>query len=84
MALKLRRLSHALGAEVCYINVAAPMSEAVFGEIYQAFLGNNGAKTTSWHGTTAAPCIKRWAISTRRSTGTWSVRWCWVRRRVMP
>lgn len=38
MVLKLRRLSYALGAEVCDVNVAAPMSEAFFGEIYQAFL----------------------------------------------
>lgn len=38
MALKLRKLSHALGAEVCDSNVAAPMSEAAFGEIYKAFL----------------------------------------------
>jgi len=38
MALKLRRLSYALGAEVCDVNVAAPMGEAAFGEIYQAFL----------------------------------------------
>ena len=38
MALKLRKLSYALGAEVCGIDVAAPMSEAAFGEIYRAFL----------------------------------------------
>ena len=38
MALKLRKLSYALGAEVCDIDVSAPMSEAAFGEIYQAFL----------------------------------------------
>jgi taurine dioxygenase len=38
MALKLRKLSHALGAEVCDIDVSQPMSEAFFGEIYQAFL----------------------------------------------
>ncbi|MCW5604067.1 MAG: TauD/TfdA family dioxygenase [Burkholderiales bacterium] len=38
MALKLRRLSNALGAEVCDIDVSKPMSEAAFGEIYQAFL----------------------------------------------
>ncbi len=38
MALTLRRLSYALGAEVCDVNVAAPMGEAAFGEIYQAFL----------------------------------------------
>ncbi len=40
MSLKLRKLSHALGAEVCDIDVAARMSEAEFGEIYQAFLDN--------------------------------------------
>lgn len=40
MALKLRKLSHALGAEVCDIDVAAPMSEAAFGDIYKAFLDN--------------------------------------------
>ncbi|MEQ1772788.1 MAG: TauD/TfdA family dioxygenase, partial [Burkholderiales bacterium] len=38
MSLKLRKLSYALGAEVCDIDVAAPMSEAAFGEIYKAFL----------------------------------------------
>lgn len=38
MALKLRRLSHALGAEVCGIDVSKPMSEAFFGDIYRAFL----------------------------------------------
>jgi taurine dioxygenase len=38
MALKLRKLSHALGAEVCDVDVSAPMSEARFGEIYRAFL----------------------------------------------
>jgi taurine dioxygenase len=41
MALRLRRLSHALGVEVRDVNVAAPMSEAQFGEIYRAFLANN-------------------------------------------
>ena len=40
MALKLRKLSYALGAEVCDIDVARPMSEQEFGEIYRAFLGN--------------------------------------------
>ena len=40
MPLKLRKLSYALGAEVCDIDVAAPMSEAAFGEIYKAFLGH--------------------------------------------
>ena len=40
MALKLRKLSYALGAEVCDIDVSQPMSEAAFGEIYQAFLDN--------------------------------------------
>jgi taurine dioxygenase len=38
MALKLRKLSYPLGAEVCDVNVGAPMSEAFFGEIYRAFL----------------------------------------------
>jgi len=38
MALKLRKLSYALGAEVCDIDVSQPMSEAAFGEIYKAFL----------------------------------------------
>ena len=38
MALKLRRLSNALGAEVCGVNVSQPMNEAFFGEIYKAFL----------------------------------------------
>jgi alpha-ketoglutarate-dependent taurine dioxygenase len=38
MVLSLRRLSYALGAEVCEIDVSAPMSEARFGEIYRAFL----------------------------------------------
>jgi len=38
MPLKLRKLSYALGAEVCDIDVSAPMSEASFGEIYKAFL----------------------------------------------
>ena len=38
VALKLRKLSHALGAEVCNVDVAEPMSEQAFGEIYRAFL----------------------------------------------
>ena len=38
MTLKLRKLSYALGAEVCDIDVAQPMGEAQFGEIYRAFL----------------------------------------------
>jgi taurine dioxygenase len=38
MALKLRKLSYSLGAEVRDVNVAASMSEAQFGEIYRAFL----------------------------------------------
>src|SRR5687768_17040385 len=38
MTLDLRRLSHALGAEVCDINVGKPMSESTFGEIHRAFL----------------------------------------------
>jgi taurine dioxygenase len=37
MALKLRKLSHALGAEVCDLDVSK-ISEGFFGEIYQAFL----------------------------------------------
>jgi len=41
MALKLRKLSHALGAEICVADVSKPMSEAGFGEIYQAFLQHN-------------------------------------------
>ncbi|MGH6630147.1 MAG: TauD/TfdA dioxygenase family protein, partial [Burkholderiales bacterium] len=40
MALKLRKLSYALGAEVCGMDAAQPMSESTFGEIYQAFLAN--------------------------------------------
>jgi taurine dioxygenase len=40
MALKLRRLSNALGAEVCDVDVSKAMSEAAFGEIYQAFLNS--------------------------------------------
>ena len=40
MALKLRKLSYALGAEVCGVDVAKPMSEAAFGDIYHAFLEN--------------------------------------------
>ena len=38
MAVRLRKLSYALGAEVCDVNVAGPMGERQFGEIYQAFL----------------------------------------------
>jgi taurine dioxygenase len=38
MAIKLRKLSYALGAEVCGVDVSQPMSEGFFGEIYQAFL----------------------------------------------
>jgi taurine dioxygenase len=40
MALKLRKLSYSLGAEVCDIDVSKPMTEGSFGEIYQAFLDN--------------------------------------------
>ena len=40
MALKLRKLSYALGAEVCDFDVSAPMSEAAFGDVYKAFLDN--------------------------------------------
>jgi taurine dioxygenase len=38
MAIKLRRLSYPLGAEVCDIDVTAPIGESDFGEIYRAFL----------------------------------------------
>jgi taurine dioxygenase len=38
MALKLRKLSYPLGAEVCDVDVSRPMSEREFGEIYRAFL----------------------------------------------
>jgi taurine dioxygenase len=38
MSIRLRKLSHALGAEVCDVNVARPMGEREFGEIYRAFL----------------------------------------------
>ena len=40
MAFKLRKLSHALGAEVYGVDITRPMNEAQFGEIYQAFLRN--------------------------------------------
>ena len=40
MAMRLRNLSYALGAEVCGIDVAKPMSESTFGEVYQAFLAH--------------------------------------------
>ncbi len=40
MPLKLRKLSYALGAEVCDIDVAGAMGEQQFGEIYRAFLDN--------------------------------------------
>ena len=40
MALKLRKLSYALGAEVSGIDITRAMSEAEFGEIYQAFLAH--------------------------------------------
>jgi len=40
MTLKLRKLSYALGAEVCGMDVAQPMSESNFGEIYEAFLAH--------------------------------------------
>jgi taurine dioxygenase len=40
MPLKLRKLSYALGAEVCEVDVAGAMSEQQFGEIYRAFLDN--------------------------------------------
>jgi len=38
MVMKLRRLSNALGAEICDIDISKPMSESTFGEIYTAFL----------------------------------------------
>jgi taurine dioxygenase len=38
MALKLRRLSNALGAEICDIDVSQPMRESTFGDIHRAFL----------------------------------------------
>src|SRR5687767_12973531 len=41
MALKLRKLSYALGTEVCDVDVGRPMSEQQFGEIYRAFLDHN-------------------------------------------
>ena len=40
MALTLRKLSYALGAEVCNVDVSKPMSEVYFGEIYDAFLSH--------------------------------------------
>ena len=40
MALEFRRLSYALGAEVCNIDIGKPMSESTFGEIHRAFLDN--------------------------------------------
>lgn len=40
MALKLRKLSYALGAEVCGVDISRPMSETEFGAIYDAFLEN--------------------------------------------
>ncbi len=40
MALKLRKLSHALGAEVCDVDITKLMGEAQFDEIYHAFLGH--------------------------------------------
>jgi taurine dioxygenase len=38
MTIRLRRLAYPLGAEVCNIDVSAPLSESDFGQIYQAFL----------------------------------------------
>ena len=38
MGLKLRRLSYPLGVEICDLDVAGPISESQFGEIYRAFL----------------------------------------------
>lgn len=41
MGVKLRKLSYALGAEICGVDVSKPMGETAFGEIYRAFLANN-------------------------------------------
>jgi len=38
MALKTRRLSNALGVELCEIDISKPMSESTFGEIHRQFL----------------------------------------------
>ena len=38
--MKFRKLSHALGAEVCDVDITQPLGEAQFGEIYRAFLDN--------------------------------------------
>lgn len=38
MDLQLRRLSNALGAEICDIDLTRPMSESTFGEIHRVFL----------------------------------------------
>ncbi len=38
MAVRIRRLAHALGAEIRDIDITQPMTEAQFGEIYRAFL----------------------------------------------
>lgn len=38
MGIPLRKLSYALGAEVCDFDVAAALSESAFGEVHQAFL----------------------------------------------
>lgn len=40
MAITFRKLSHALGAEVCGVDITQPMSEVEFGGIYSAFLEN--------------------------------------------
>ena len=41
MAIKTRKLSYALGVEICDIDISRPMSEQQFGEIYRAFLDHN-------------------------------------------
>jgi len=38
MNFRLRKLSYGLGAEICDIDIAAPMSESAFGEVHRAFL----------------------------------------------
>ena len=38
MSISLRKLSYALGAEVCNFDAAAPLSESAFGVVHRAFL----------------------------------------------
>ena len=40
MEITFRKISHALGAEVCGIDITQPISETEFGSIYRAFLEN--------------------------------------------